>query len=255
MRIHVCFLGREPIRLPVNQNYFLASAIYNALSARPEYARFLHDEGYTHDGSRKTFKLFVFGPFMCRQRRLDSEELILGPGQIDWVISSPMAEFLTALAEGLLSQGEIGVRGTRLSIERVETEAAPEFAKEMSFTCLSPIVVSRPGASGEYAHFCTQDDLDFSERVRANLIRKHEIIYGQPPEDDSFEMRFDNAYIERRNGKVTKLIDIRGIYIRGVLAPFHVRGATELTRVGYETGFGERGSMGFGCAQIITSAR
>ena len=253
MRVRVRFSVREPVRLPINQNYFLASAIYQVLGARPDYARFLHDHGYTHDATGRVFKLFVFGPLQCRVRRVVGEEIVLGPGETDWIVSSPMPEFVTALAEGLLSQGEIGVRGVSLPIATVEALTEPQFTPEMSFTCLSPIVVSRPSPDGPYAQFLLHDDPELSERIRANLVRKFELVHKRRPEDDYLEMRFDPAYIARRNGRVTKLIDIRGTRIRGVLAPFCVSGSTELMRIGYECGFGERGSMGFGCVEAQKS--
>ncbi len=253
MRICVRLAADSPVRLPVNQNYFLASAIYSVLGARPDYAQFLHDHGYTHDATGRVFKLFVFGPLQCRARRVVGEEIILGPGDVSWVISSPMPEFVTALAEGLLSRGQVSIRGASLPIATVEAAPEPEFGREASFTCLSPIVVSKGSPDGGYAQFLLHDDPEFSERIRANLVRKFELVHKRRPEDDSLEMRFDPAYISRRDGKVTKPIDIRGTQIRGVLAPFSVSGSTELMRIGYECGFGERGSMGFGCVQAQKS--
>lgn len=249
MRIRVVFSQQSTVAVPIAQNYFLASAIYDVLDARPDYARFLHDHGYTHHLSGRSFKLFVFSSLMCAQRRIEGENILLGPGTIQWFISSPMVEFVTALAEGLLSQGQINVRGALLNIDRVEALAEPEFTREMSFACLSPIVVTRSEGPGEYAHFCTNEDPDFSERIKSNLIRKYEIVYGHTPEDTGFEMRFDPDYILHHGGRVTKLVDVRGTQIRGVFAPFRTYGSPELVKIGYQCGFGERGSMGFGCVE------
>ncbi len=251
MRIRVLFSEVESVAVPISQNYFLATAIYNALKARPKYARFLHDHGYTHQPSGKSFKLFVFSPLMCAKRRIDGQNILLGPGPIQWMISSPMAEFVIALAEGLLSQGEICVRQARLPIHRIESIADPKFTREMSFTCLSPLVVTRPGGPDEYPRFCTHEDPDFPERIRSNLIRKYEVVHCQSPKDTQFEMHFDTEYIARRSGKITKLINIRGTQIRGVFAPFLAAGSPELIRIGYHCGFGERGSMGFGCVEVV----
>lgn len=46
------------------------------------------------------------------------------------------------------------------------------------------------------------------------------------------------------------LTDIRGIKVRGWLAPFTVEGSPELIELGYEAGFGSRNSMGFGMAEV-----
>ena len=250
MRIKLSFNLEYGVSLPVCQNYFLASAVYKTLESRPDYAQFLHDEGYVHQSSGRAFKLFVFSLLLCKKRLIAGQEIVLGPGQISWIISSPKTEFITALAEGLLSQGSINIRDEIIPISNVEVVPAPLFQGEMSFSCLSPIVIARPNPNGGYAHYCTHEDQDFSDRVRINLIRKYELIYGIPPVDDRFQMLFDPDYIARRDGKITKLINIRGTMLRGVMAPFTAQGSLDLIQVGYESGFGSYGSMGMGCALI-----
>ena len=50
---------------------------------------------------------------------------------------------------------------------------------------------------------------------------------------------------------MTRLVDYKGIKIRGVVSPFHVIGAPELIHIGYECGFGDKNSMGFGMADVL----
>lgn len=252
MRIQVILPIDEQIALPINQNYFLSSAIYHALDSHPDYARFLHEYGYLHSESGRHFKLFVFSPLICKNRKLNGDKILLGPGRIRWTISSPMVDFVVALAEGLLYQGRLPILDVSLPIKCIETEPNPLFENVSRFSSLSPIVVARD--NGDHAHFCTQEDPEFSERIRKNLIRKYELIHKQPPSDSSLHLEFDPQYLSHHGGKITKLIDIRHIKIRGVQAPFTVTGSPELTKVGYECGFGERGSMGFGCVNYIHPA-
>ena|GEM_PF-6212384 len=40
---------------------------------------------------------------------------------------------------------------------------------------------------------------------------------------------------------------------KAILAPFTARGPVELLQIGYEAGFGEKGSMGFGMAEVAGS--
>ena len=49
---------------------------------------------------------------------------------------------------------------------------------------------------------------------------------------------------------MTRLVDYKGTKIRGVVAPFHVIGAPELIHIGYECGFGDKNSMGFGMVEV-----
>lgn len=250
MRISINMTSDNSIVLPINQNYYLASTVYKTLAAQPDYADFLHDHGYFHESSGHSFKLFVFSPLCCRNRKIAGDNISLGPGKIMWSISSPMPEFLTAIAEGLLSEGMIDICSNKLVIDNIMAEPEPLFVPEMRFSCQSPLVVSRPGSQGGHAEYLLHDDREFSDRVRTNLIRKYELIYGSPPQDNVFEMFFDKDYIARKDGKVTKLIDIKGTKIRGVFAPFSARGSVDLLKVGYEAGVGSYGSMGFGCVDV-----
>jgi CRISPR-associated endoribonuclease Cas6 len=63
---------------------------------------------------------------------------------------------------------------------------------------------------------------------------------------------WDRAYLDeaaRRGRRASVLTDIRGIKVRGWLAPFTIEGSPELIEIGYEAGFGARNSMGFGMAE------
>ena len=99
-------------------------------------------------------------------------------------------------------------------------------------------------------HYCLPEDPAFSELVRQNLIRKHKVIRGRLPSDDAFTLEFDKNYIARKQGRVTRLIDFKGIKVRGVLCPFRVSGSRALIQIGYECGFGDKNSAGFGMVEV-----
>ena len=58
--------------------------------------------------------------------------------------------------------------------------------------------------------------------------------------------RFDDGYIRRKQGRVIHLVDFKDIKIRGIVCPFRVSGSRALIQVGYECGFGDKNSAGFG---------
>jgi len=99
------------------------------------------------------------------------------------------------------------------------------------------------------------DEPEFSELVRQNLIRKYEAIHARKPQDDSFTMEFDAEYIRKRGGRITRLIRYKEIDIRGILCPFHASGNPELMFVGYECGFGDKNSAGFGMVEVAEGLR
>ncbi|MEK9137253.1 MAG: CRISPR-associated endoribonuclease Cas6, partial [Bacteroidota bacterium] len=55
----------------LNYAYYLSAAIYRWIEASsPEYAKFLHDEGFHVNGSLKRFKHFCFSRLNVPNRRI-----------------------------------------------------------------------------------------------------------------------------------------------------------------------------------------
>jgi CRISPR-associated endoribonuclease Cas6 len=215
----------------------------------PEYAQFLHEDGYI-TGSKR-FKLFTFSQLMARNRKIVDDSIYFH-SRITWYVSSPQETFLGSFALSLMDECKLRVGTQYLRILDVEIPQLPSFHQEMKFRCLSPITIStkREREGKLVMHYCLPHEPEFSELVRQNLIRKHEAIYGHGPRDDSFSMDFDQEYIKRRKGRITRLVRYKNIDIRGVLCPFYARGSPELMFVGYECGFGDKNGAGFGMVEI-----
>ena len=256
MRLIVrCRLERSTA-FPTNHQHQLAALVYRLLgSSDAEYARFLHDEGYAgeQDGSRR-FKLFVFSNLRSPRRRLEKETVWLGPGPLAWLVGSPVEAFLKHCATGLLASGALSVAGATVPIESVESAPAPSFGPTARFTCLTPIVASEPQADGP-ARYLRPADGEFSEAARRNLIRKHRLVHGRPPEDDRLTLTFDPDHVARHSHGGTKKITYKEIDIIGAFVPFTLEGSPELMRTAWECGLGEKNSMGFGMIAPVTAAR
>ena len=251
MRIKItCDIG-EGIRLPINYNYFLTGVIYQFLKeSDPEYADFLHQDGYELENRR--FKLFTFSQLMAKRREIRGEQIHFR-SPLTWCVSSSQEHFLANFAAALMGSGILQIERHKLRVQDVEVLRQPRFGPQMTFRCLSPITMSTKRERDDelVTHYCLPDDPQFSDLVRQNLIRKHEAVHQQPPEEKSFAMTFDQAYIDKGKGRVTRLVDFKGTKIRGIMSPFHVIGAPALIRIGYECGFGDKNSMGFGMVEIL----
>lgn len=251
MRIQILADVGDGLTIPINYNHWLSSTIYHFLARSDgEYAHFLHNDGYIVE--KKHFKLFTFSQLMARQRRVQGQTIHFGSTLV-WYVSSPIERFLTHFADTLLTEGRLFIGPHRLQIQDVRVPRVPRFQSEMRFRCLSPIVMSasRRREGQPYCHYCTPEDAELPELIRKNLLRKHEAICGnQPPHDDRLSFRFDADYLRRKQGRVTRLVDYKGIKIRGTLCPFSVIGSPALIRVGYECGFGDKNSAGFGMVEI-----
>ena len=250
MRIQIVADTDKGITLPINYNHLLVGVIYRFLKeSNPEYADFLHAEGYQTD--QKRFKLFTFSQLMAERRRIIGKQIHFR-STLTWFVSSPIEQFLSHFADTLLTQGRLSIGQHELNIMDVTIPRAPSFRTDMEFRCLSPIVMSasREQDGQRRTHYCLPDDPELSTLICQNLIRKYEAIHGNAPQNDSLTFRFDENYLLRLKGPATRLVDFKGIKIRGILCPFHVSGSPALIQVGYECGFGDKNSAGFGMAEV-----
>lgn len=155
-------------------------------------------------------------------------------------------------AASLMEVRRLRIGRQELRVKDVEAMRTPRFQQRMTFRCFSPITMStkRERDGVPVMHYCLADDPEFSRLVRQNLIRKYEAIHGRPPREDSFTMTFDEEYIRRKKGRVTRLVRYKDVDIRGIMCPFEAQGNPELLFVGYECGFGDKNSAGFGMVEI-----
>ena len=235
---------KDKFKLPYNYNYPLASAIYSFLGrGDASFSDFLHDEGFYHDG--KTFKLFTFSPLFCSQRKAVKDGLLI-KGKIDWFISSPREEFVSGLARGILQQGFLSFRDQRLIVEQVEVLSQPSFQSRMSFRTLSPIVVSTGdmNSNGKFHKtYLSPEEPEFGRILEANLRRKYKACYGEEPSPEGISLKLLRT-------PQSKLLDYKGIKVRGWFMHFIAQGNPDLIKIGYEAGFGENNSAGFGMVEV-----
>ena len=174
MRIKILTDVGDGITLPINYNHLLAGVVYRFLAeSDPEYADFLHNEGYA--AAEKRFKLFTFSQLMAERRRVTGDKIHFR-STLTWYISSPVERFLSHFADTLLTEGRLSIGQHQLRIRDVTVPRIPDFQSEMYFRCLSPVVMSttRERNGKQAMHYCLPDDPALSELIRQNLIRKHE---------------------------------------------------------------------------------
>jgi CRISPR-associated endoribonuclease Cas6 len=250
MRVELTLQATKPATvLPLNYNHAVASLIYDTLGqASTAFASRLHDEGFTSDG--RSFKLFTFSRLGVRRSQVKENQLLLADPVVTLQISSPVAEFIEHFVTGLFQRESFHIAQAHFTLQQAETLPTPAFTERMSFRALSPITESVRDEQGGTRFLAPEDE--WSEIIKRNLLRKYQALHGHAPSDSHLRWTWDQAYLDaasRRGRRASALIDIRGIKVRGWLAPFTVEGSTELIEIGYEAGFGSRNSMGFGMAE------
>lgn len=247
MRLEIVF-RTYTCSIPINYHYQLCSFVYKRLMhVDRDFESFLHEKGY------KGFKLFTFSQLFFERSAVRFDSLLIWPAMGRWYISSVSEEFIMNFFSSLIQVPQIEIEGTVFPVEQINLLQEPIFEGYAEFFMLSPLVVSVPiERNGKLYHkYLLPSDEQFEQVLNKNLIKKYEAFYGEAI-DASITIEPDWDYIKRRN-RITKLIDIRGIKIKGAVFPFKVRGDSRLIKLGYEVGFGERNSLGFGMVAPMVS--
>ena len=235
--------------LPINNNHAIASLIYHTIgSSSHEFAKFLHEEGFA--GGNRNFKMFTFSRLRPEHAQLVRDQYRLLKPAVELQISSPITEFVEHFVTGLFQAQTFHLTGTQFTLQSAETLPMPEITERMQFRCLSPITEAVRDEQGRIRYLDINED--WSEIIGRNLLRKYQILHGHEPEDQRIKLEWDQAYLAgltARGKRASALLDIRGIKVRGWLAPFTITGSQELIQLGYETGYGSRNSMGFGMVE------
>lgn len=253
MRIKLTFKANdERASIPLNYNYAVSALIYKTIAeSSPEFAKKLHEKGFVV--GEKTFKLFTFSRIETKDAFVDfkSKRIFLNNPYIKLQVSSPIDEFLKNFVFGTFTQQIFRIDKSDFVLDSAETIEETEITEEMSFRALSPVTESIRNDKNEAVYLLPKDA--WSEIITRNLQRKYEALYGKTLPDAKVEWKWNEEYFadERKQKKAEKLIDIKGIKVRGWLAPFSVKGDRELIKLGYETGFGNKNSQGFGMVEIL----
>jgi len=250
--------------IPLSYEYYLSAAIYQWIElSSPEFSDFLHNKGYSTETLKRSFKHFCFSQLFIEHACVVGEEIHINGGNILWYIGMPIEESLQHLVAGLFEWREcfIGREENKFSIEQVETLPDPIWTQRMKFRTLSPVTVSVPEErNGKLTpRYLKADDPQLSESLRLNVLHRYESLYGELPSDTEFCCTTDAEYIARRGGadRVSKLVTIKkGLpeetKVRGFRCPVTLEGSVELIKLSYDSGLGEKGSMGFGMLEVTT---
>ena len=268
MRIKLMCVMDTPARIPYNYNYELQKIIYQLIeNSSPEFSEFLHNIGFIDGNSH--FKLFTFSKLFFSDGYQDSEGFG-GTTSFHLLFSTPVQKSYEHLVLGIFAKQKFTLyfskdHAVSVTIESVESLPEPDFEEGMRFVAVSPLVVSTIiEHNGKDVQHCLDymnplEREKFVANLKRNLLRKYRLINNKDFEGNpDFEFAFDVDYIMKRNGKIRKNIRFKkdeksGKYSRiiGMEAPFTVKTDPELIKVGYQCGFGEKNSAGFGMGEAV----
>jgi len=229
----------EPFRIPFNHQHKLQGLIYRRIQrVSPDLSLRLH--------SPKGPKLFTFSLFMAEKRKLaEDRSSLLGYKHGFFYFSTAAPEIAEAFIGGLLQKPEVELWGERFTVKEIKALAEPEKLSGRKFVTLSPIAVTtkRVQFGRPRSYDLSPSEPEFYDHLRDNLIEKYAALHGKVPEDWELEVKVLLAKPKRFEVKP-------GIFQRAWHLIFRARGSEELLRIGYQVGFGERNSIGFGMVKV-----
>ena len=268
MRLKIrCQLEKDS-RFPFNYSYEMQSVIYSLIrKSSSEFSEFLHKTGYVDE--KRNFKLFTFSKLFFDDGYVGKD----GFSRVTsfyFIFSTPIKKSFEHLVLGIFSDQRFVLRfGADHSIKALisTVESLPEigFTNEMKFLCLSPIAVTTGLEQNgrmvqHYLDYMNPKERErYQSNIHSNLVKKYRLINGiEYSGDTDFDLTFDIDYILKRKGNIRKNIKFKtdpnskkSTYIIGMEAPFTIKADPELIKAGYETGFGEKNSAGFGMVERV----
>jgi len=250
--------GRE---LGYNYQYPLSAAIYKMLRlSSKEFSESLHDTGYQLHS--KTYKLFTFALDIPKAKPTRSG--IFMPTRKAYLTVSAadegmfMEHFLNGAVVSTAFEIHTETGFVKFQVNGLTAEGTPEFKTNEHFRLMSPLVLSKriefQGRESQY-YLRPEDTEEINRILQQNLMNKYQVVHGKEfkPTVD-LKLVWDEEYLNR-NKRITKKITIpannNNIEIIGTQAPFTITADPELLEIGYDCGFGEKNSMGFGLVKLV----
>ena len=235
--------------LPLNYQYELSSFVYGTIHrSNDEYSTWLHHNGFIADN--KQFRLFTFSHLHVPQYRIKGDRLIIESPTVGWQIAFLPERSTEEFIRGLFTE-QVFTLGDRQSkvqfrITGVELMSEPAFTPDTVYTTLSPVCIARHIPETKQIFYESPDSPYALEAMLRNLKNKYAAYHGHAFTGS------DTFGLELLSKPISKLVTIKTgtphqTKIRGYTFRFKLHADKELLKVMWNSGLGEKGSMGFGC--------
>lgn len=236
--------------LPANYQYELSGWIYHTLAkGDAAYSEWLHQNGYVND--KKQFRMFTFSHLQIPKLRMDGDRLVLLSDQAMLYLSFLPERATEEFIKGVFASQSfvLGDHHSQVqcSVQSIELVAPPAFEPIMTFQTLSPMVISGHLENGKPTYL-SPEAFRTAKLLADTLCAKYLAYYGKPFEG-TLEPDFNLLGPVKRKKITIKAGTPQETYIVGYMERFRVALPVELMKMLYETGVGEKGSMGFGMVE------
>lgn len=239
MKYRLTFYSPDEILLPVQYNHIMQAALLSWLG-EPQYTSFLHDKGYAQ--GKRTLKLYTFSNLKGQYRFYAESKKIGFWGEISFFCS-----FCEEQGDMLLKQNVDRQKPLRLGEKRLaflKCDKIMERYEDCVVETASPITihstVDLPNGK-KRTYYYEPQEIEFSEMIRQNLLRKYRAFYEREPESGAFEIKCIPGEQYRQASIYYQRFVIKGWHGR-----FIISGSEEMIRMALLSGLGARNGIGCG---------
>lgn len=245
--------GRE---IPINYQYPLQAAVYDILSKSDvEFTTHLHDHGYQHRDGGKIFKLFTFSNLIVPNYGIDKERerLIIKSDMVYLYISFQPEKDTQQFIQGIFSQQSLRIfdymSGMDFIIREVQVMKPLEYSVEDVFNTMSPVCISLRNERGHMDYLSPNHPL-YENAILTGLLARYKVITGKEYEGEQY------CFLKILSEPKSALIRIKAgkqneTRVRGYRYKFQIALPEPLMQIAWESGLGEKGSMGFGMIEKV----
>ena len=240
MQLSVSIQLDEPLSLPINYNHIVQSIIYRALRVVPEYADFLHTDGFILD--KRQYKMFQFsqltGDYVIR------DKWIIFQSYVEFEIRSVEPMFLRILGESFwnngITFGDKVYRNLQMDLYDYTVEET-----ELMIRMKSPVTVYATDLKSEKTWYFSPDEEPFCKMINDNFYRKYQAYYGIAPTSGIQLGICENSMPKKL---VTRY---KGTFITAWYGTYKLSGERKYLDFLYQTGLGAKNAQGFGMFEIL----
>lgn len=230
----------RPLILPLNYNHILQSIIYRAIGNMPDYANFLHNEGYTRD--KRQYRMFQFsqlsGEYTIQDRK------IIFRSYVSFEIRTPEPLLIRLLGEYFWNHG---IRFGETVYRDIQMELYDYTVEEENITIRmkSPVTVYSTDSEEGRIYYYNPEEEEFYQRLKENFFRKYQAYYGVEP--------VEMPEIKKERDKMPKkfVTKYQGRYITAWYGTYELSGKRKYLDFLYQVGLGSKNSQGFGMFEIL----
>jgi CRISPR-associated endoribonuclease Cas6 len=166
------------------------------------------------------------------------------PRDISFYISSSVDWILEQIAKNFVTGEEFYLNQNRLFLKSIAILQNINFNNEVQIKTINPIAMRSTDDKGKYK-LCKPDE-KFSELINKNLQKKWFVFKGK---NCLFNLKI--VPIAVKKSVVWYGNRDKGCVVEGWKGIFYLKGEPEFLKFAYDTGLGERNSMGFGMWEMV----